>query len=48
MSVNYIAFPTPRSNIAQNLGNKAKPHDHDPLGYFRYPGYEVGLQSVVK
>ena len=31
--------------IAQNLGNKAKPRDHDPPGYFRskkYPGYEVG------
>ena len=20
--------------IAQNLGNEAKPHDHDPPGYF--------------
>ena len=30
--------------IAQNMGNKAKPRDHDPPGYFRskkYPGYEV-------
>ena len=32
--------------IAQNLGNKAKPRDHDPPGYFRsqmYPGYEIGF-----
>ena len=30
--------------LSQNLGNKAKPHDHDPPGYFcpkKYPGYEV-------
>ena len=34
--------------IAQNVGNKAKPRDHDPPGYFRfqkYPGYEVGRLS---
>ena len=40
--------------IAQNLGNKAKPRDHDLPGYFRslkYPGYEivtvVGYDLVV-
>ena len=33
------------SLYCQDFGNKAKPRDHDPPGYFRcqkYPGYEVG------
>ena len=36
--------------IAQNLGNKEKPRDHDPPGYFRskkYPGNEVVLTYVL-
>ena len=44
MSVCYIASLKMNYFIAQNLGNKAKPRDHDPPGYFRsqkYPGYEV-------
>ena len=44
MSVYYIASLKINYFIAQNLGNKAKPRDHDPPGYFRsqkYPGYEV-------
>ena len=37
MSVYYIAylkinFHCPLNFIAQNLGNKAKPRDHDPPG----------------
>ena len=44
MSVYYIASFKINYFIAQNLGNKAKPRDHDPPGYFhsqKYPGYEV-------
>ena len=44
MSVYYIVSLKIFYFIAQNLGNKAKPRDHDPPGYFRsqkYPGYEV-------
>ena len=44
MSVYYIASFKINYFIAQNLGNKEKPRDHDPPGYFRsqkYPGYEV-------
>ena len=44
MSVYYIASLKINYFITQNLGNKAKPRDHDPPGYFRsqkYPGYEV-------
>ena len=55
MSVYYIASLKINYFIAQNLGNKAKPRDHDPPGYFRsqkYPGYEVAkslseLESTV-
>ena len=46
MSVYYIASLKIKYFIAQNLGNKAKPRDHDPPGYFRsqkYPGYEVAV-----
>ena len=46
MSVYYIASLKINYFIAQNLGNKAKPRDHDPPEYFRsqkYPGYEVDL-----
>ena len=46
MSVYYIASLKINYFIAQNLGNKTKPRDHDPPGYFRsqkYPGYEVAL-----
>ena len=46
MSVYYIASFKINYFIAQNVGNKAKPHDHDPPGYFRsqkYPGYEIDL-----
>ena len=45
MLVYYIASLKINCFIAQNLGNKAKPCDQDPLGYFRcqkYPGYEGG------
>ena len=54
MSAYYIASLKIIYFIAQNLGSKAKPRDHDPQGYFRsqkYPGYEVvcpfvyGLQN---
>ena len=41
MSVYYIASLKISYFIAQNLGNKAKPRDNDPPGYFRslkYPG----------
>ena len=43
MSVCYIVSLKINYFIAQNLGNKAKPRDHDPPEYFRsqkYPGYE--------
>ena len=46
MSVYYIASLKINYFIAQNLGNKAKPRDYDPPGYFRsqkYPGYEVDM-----
>ena len=42
MSIYYIASLKISYFIAQNLGNKAKPRDYDPPGYFRfqkYPGY---------
>ena len=48
MSIYYIASIKINYFIAQNLGNKAKPLDHDPPGYFRsqkYPGYEVVLKQ---
>ena len=35
MSIYYIASFKINYFIAQNLGNKAKPRDHDPPGYFR-------------
>ena len=44
MSVYYIASLKINHFIAQNLGNKAKPRDHNPPEYFRsqkYPGDEV-------
>ena len=44
MSVYYFASLKISYFIGQNLGNKAKPRDHDPPGYFRsqkYSGYEV-------
>ena len=50
MSVYYIASLKIIYFISQNLGNKAKPRDHDPPGYFRsqkYPGYEVGNIILV-
>ena len=34
MSVYYIASLKINYLIGQNLGNKAKPRDHDPLGTF--------------
>ena len=51
MSVYYIASSKIYYFTAQNLGNKAKPRDHDPSGYFRsqkYPGYEVGKIRASK
>ena len=50
MSVYYIASLKINYFIAQNLGNKAKPRDHDPPGYFRsqkYPGYKVDSFHVL-
>ena len=49
MSVYYIASLKINYFIARNLGNKAKPRDHDQPGYFRpqkYPGYEVGFRHA--
>ena len=51
MSVYYIASLKINYFIAQNLGNKAKPRDHNPPGYFRsqkYPGYEVVTKHAMK
>ena len=48
MSIYYIASLKIVYFIAQNLGSKAKPRDHDPPGYFRsqtYPEYEVASRQ---
>ena len=45
MSVYYIASLKINYFIAQNLGNKAKPRDHNPPVYFRAP---VQIFSISK